>query len=444
MFLAACRGLIGHALPVLVAQLASIGMVVVDTAVLGHVGAVELAAVAIGGGIYVCILFALVGVLQAVTPMVAHRVGAGRDGEVVQVLRQGFWLALLLSVPGMALLIWPDWLLQLAPMESAVEAKVRGYLTVLACGVPASLLYRTFYSFSNALGRARMLMFIGLGGLVVHAFLAWGLALRGWSGTPLGVLGCALANITVSWLTCAAALLTLAWGPLGRRYRPFSGWESPHWPTWRELLRLGVPMGVANFVEISAFTLVALLIAPLGATTVAGHRIIGNIAALCYMLPLALAIATLAAVGQALGARDWRRAHVHLAAGLALAGGASSLIGLVLWHGIDPVVALYTNDAAVRKVAVSLVIYIAVFQFFDAVQTVAGHVLRAYRVTFVPMLVQTLVFWGVGMGGGWWFCFRWSPPMGIGGFWLASVLSLMLAAVLLGGLLWKVAREYEA
>ncbi len=442
MFLTACRGLIAHALPVLVAQLASIGMVVVDTAVLGHVGAIELAAVAIGGGIYVCILFALVGILQAVTPIVAHRVGAGRDAETVRVLRQGFWLALALSVPGIATLIWPDWLLGLSPMEAAVEERVRGYLLVLACGVPASLLYRTFYSFSNALGRARLLMAIGLGGLVVHAFLSWGLALKGWAGAPLGVLGCAVANVSVSWLTCGAAALSLIFGPLGKRYRAFEQWEKPDWVIWRELLQLGLPMGVANFVEISAFTLVALLIAPLGATVLAGHRIIGNIAALCYMLPLAFAIATLAAVGQSLGARDWARAHRFLAAGLLLAGGVSSAMGVVLWFGIEPMVALYTNDASVRKVAVSLVIYIAIFQFFDAVQTVAGHVLRAYRVTFLPMLVQTLVFWGIGMGGGWWLCFG-PRDMGIAGFWLASAASLMMAAILLAGLLWKVAKDFE-
>jgi len=93
MFRAAAQGLIAHAFPILIAQLASIGMMVVDTVVLGHFNSIDLAAVAIGGGIQISVVFALVGVLQAVAPVVAHLHGARRDDEVANVLQQGFWLA---------------------------------------------------------------------------------------------------------------------------------------------------------------------------------------------------------------------------------------------------------------------------------------------------------------------------------------------------------------
>jgi MATE family multidrug resistance protein len=444
MFAAAARGLIAHALPILVAQLSSIGMMLVDTAVLGHYGAVDLAAVAIGSGIQISVVFALVGILQAVAPVVAHLHGAGRDGEVAGVLQQGFWLALLFSVPGMAFLYHPDALLGLSAMDPEVEARVREYLKLLAWGMPASLCYRTFYGFCNALGRPRVLMLIGLATLAVHAFLAWGFALQGWTGEPLGVMGCALSGLVVAWAACLAAGLHLAFGPLGKKYRPFSHWRRPHWGTWRELLRLGLPMGLSNFVEITSFTLIALFIASLGATVVAGHRIVANLAALCYMLPLSLAIATLSAVGQAVGARDWRRAHATIGAGLVLAAGVSTSVAVVLWLAAGPVVGAYTDDPAVRAVAVGLVAYIALYQFFDALQTIAGFALRAYRVTFVPMVAQTFCFWGVGLAGGWWLCYRWSPPLGVAGFWLASVASLVLAAALLGALLWKTLRAVES
>lgn len=441
MFASTVRGLIAHALPVLVAQLASVGMMMVDTVVLGHVGAVDLAAVAIGGGIQVSIVFALVGILQAVAPMVAHRVGAGRDDEAAQVLQQGFWLALALALPGMLFLLYPGKLLALAPMEPAVAARVSEYLGLLAWGLPASLLYRTFYSFSNALGRARMPMLIGLVGLATHALLAWGLGLRGWLGEPLGAIGCALANASVSWLEFLVALVWLNRGPLNHRYRLFARWQRPQWRIWREMLKLGLPIGGMHFVEITAFTMVALLAAPLGAVAVAGHRVIASLAALIYMLPLALAIATLAAVGQAVGARDWRRAEANAHAGLALAAGLSTLLGLLLWGAADTVVGWATDDPAVRKVGVNLVIYIAAYQFFDALQTVAGYALRAYHVTFAPMLVQTVNFWGIGLGLGWWLCYRWSPPLGLDGFWLASVLSLVAAAGLLVAMLRQVMRS---
>lgn len=444
MLPAALRAIAAHALPILIAQLSSIGMMVIDTAVLGHVGAVDLAAVAIGGGIHVSIVFALVGILQAVAPLVAHLHGARRDGEVAGILQQGFLLALLLAVPGMLFLNHPDALLGLADMDAEVEAGTRQYLSLLAWGLPASLCYRTFYAFCNALGRPRALMLIGLGCLGLHAVLAWGLALQGWAGRPLGAAGCALSNVVVAWSAAGAGALYLAAGPLTARYRPWSGWRRPHWPTWREMLRLGLPMGLSNLVEITAFTLISLFVASLGATVVAGHRIVANLSALCYMLPLSLAIATLSAVGQAVGARDWRRAHAAIAAGMLLAASLSVVVGTLLWLAAAPLVAMYTDDPAVRAVAAGLVAYIAVYQFFDALQTVAGHALRAYRITFAPMLVQTACFWGIGLGGGWWLCYRWQPPLGVAGFWLAAVVSLVMAAALLGPMLWRVVRTLES
>ncbi len=444
MFRAAARGLIAHAFPILIAQLASIGMMVVDTAVLGHVSSVDLAAVAIGGGIQISVVFALVGVLQAVAPVVAHLHGAGRDDEVANVLQQGFWLSVLLAVPGVLFLTFPGGVLGLSTMDAAVEAKVRQYLGLLAWSLPASLFYRTFYAFCNALGKPRVLMSIGLAALGLHAVLAWGLALQGWSGEPLGVAGCALSNVIIAWLACAGGALYLVLGPLGRRYRPLTNWRRPHWPTWRELLRLGVPMGLSNLVEITAFTLISLFVASLGATVVAGHRVVANLSALTYMLPLSLAIATMAALGRAVGSRDQAMARATVRAGLWLAAGSSSLVGLLLWLGAAPIVAAYTDDPAVRQVAVGLVGYVAIYQFFDALQTVAGHCLRAYRVTFVPMLVQTFCFWGVGLLGGAWLCYRWTTPLGVAGFWLAAVLSLIFAAALLLPLLRKAMAASES
>lgn len=437
------RALAAHALPILIAQLASIGMMVVDTAILGHVSSADLAAVAIGGGIHVSLVFGLVGIVQAVAPVVAHLHGARRQDEVAGVLQQGFWLALFLAVPGILFLRAPDFALAPFAMDAEVGAKVRDYLAWLAWSLPAALLYRTFYAFCNALGRPRVLMGIGLAALALHGLLAWGLALVGWTGEALGVAGCAISNVAVGWLACLGGAAWLHCGELGRRYRPFSAWQAPRWKTWRELLRIGLPMGFSNLVEITAFTLVSLFVAGLGATVVAGHRIVANLSALTYMLPLSLAIACMAAVGQALGARDFSGVRALVRAGMAMAAIGSLVVGLLLWLAAFPLVAAYTDDAAVRAVALGLIGYVAIYQFFDALQTIAGHVLRAYRVTFVPMLIQTFCFWGVALGGGAWLCYRAPTPLGVAGFWLAAVLSLTTAAALLLPLLRRVMRWAE-
>ncbi|MCL2830422.1 MAG: MATE family efflux transporter [Betaproteobacteria bacterium] len=422
--------------PILVAQIAAIGMMIVDTVVLGHYATKDLAAVAVGSGVYVAILFALVGILQAVAPIVAHLVGAKEDHRVAGALQQSFWLALALCVPGVLLLIHPDPILALASIEPEVEEKLRAYLWILAWGMPAALFYRVFYYFCSALGRPRPLMVISFVGTFIHALLAWTLA-HGAPGLPwgaLGALGCAVSNVVVNFfeLGCAALFLARSFA----RYRPFSDWQAPRLAAQREMLRLGLPMGLSAFVEITSFTLIALFLTPLGATVVAGHRVVANIAAVCYMLPLALALATLAEVGQAAGAREWHRSRVVVAAGMTLAAVLSTLLGVLLWFSGQSLAALGSDDPAVRAVALGLIGYVAVYQFFDSAQTVAAHALRGYKITFLPMLAHIVCFWGIGLGGGWWLCFAATPPMGVAGFWIGIVVSLVAAALFICGILW--------
>jgi multidrug resistance protein, MATE family len=118
-----------------------------------------------------------------------------------------------------------------------------------------------------------------------------------------------------------------------------------------------------------------------------------------------------------------------------------------MWLASDTILAAYTSDPAVRSLAGSLVIYICLYQFFDAIQTIAAHALRGYKITFGPMLVHTLCFWGIGLGGGYWLAFYGLgavlPPQGVAGFWQASVLSNIAAALLFGGYLHIVSRNAQ-
>ncbi len=438
------RLILAHATPMLLAQLSSMGMMIIDTILLGHHGAEDLAAVAVGSGLYIAIVFALIGILQAVTPIVAQLHGAGRQGEIAASLQQSLWLALLLAIPGILLLVYPDALLSLSTIDANVEVKTRSYLQALACGLPALLFYRTFHAFCNALSRPRPLLWISLGNTVLHGLLAWLLVTGHWGGKALGALGCGVSNAIVAWFSIVCALIYMHTSAALRAYRLFAGWQRPQYRPLRELLRLGLPMGASNLIEISSFTLMALFVAPLGATMLAGHRIVATLAATCYMLPLALGIATLAQVAQAVGGSDSPRAQHSIIAGMLLASGSSALIGVLLWSIGQPLVAIYTDDAAIQAVALSLLAYVAIYQIFDAIQTIAAHALRGYRITFAPMLVHLFCFWGVGLYGGWWLAFHASEPWGVTGFWLASQVSLILAALLLGGLLWKIVHSAHA
>ncbi|WP_298598973.1 MATE family efflux transporter [Zoogloea sp.] len=437
------RRIVELAWPVLIAQLSSMTQMVSDTVLAGRYGTEDLAAVAVASGIYISVVMLMVGILQAVAPTVAHHVGAGRRDEIGPSVQQGFWLALGLALPAVLFLRQPDWLMQLSHMSPGVESRARDYLGTIAWGLPAALLYRTFYAFTNALGRTRVLMFISLAATAVHIPLSWALINGHLGMAAMGGAGCAVSSACIAWLSLAAALVHVLREPAYAPYRLFSRWQPPRARAIGELLRLGLPMGFSSFVEITAFTLIALLVAGLGADVVAGHRIVGNLSALIYMLPLAIAIATLVLVGRAVGARDGHGARRAAKVGIGLATGLSTLVSLAVWLFREPILAAYTADPAVLGLAVSLVVYICLYQFFDAIQTVAAHALRGYKITFGPMLVHTFCFWGIGLAGGYGLAFHGLgalPPQGVAGFWQAAVASNVVASVLFAAYLQVVSR----
>jgi MATE family multidrug resistance protein len=349
----------------------------------------------------------------------------------------------MLALPGVAVLLAPAPLLALAQVPADVAALAGDYLAATAAGLPALLFYRAFYAFNNAVGRPRALMAISAIVTSVHLPLAWALT-NGAAGLPEpGGAGCGVSTAIINWLALGCGLAYLARNPAYRQYRIFKGWKPPHPGELGKLLRLGGPMGLSTFIDISSFTLIAILVARLGVETVAGHRVIANFTGVIYMPPLALSIATMVLVGQAVGANDPARARLTARLGMGLAGGLAVLLGILLLLR-EPLVTLSTTDPAVQAVALGLVLYLCFYQGFDGLQTVAAHALRGYKVTLLPMLLHTFCFWGIGLSGGYWLSFHapWrAGAPSVAGFWEGCVLATLAATLLFGALLRRVARE---
>ncbi|MCL2589479.1 MAG: MATE family efflux transporter [Betaproteobacteria bacterium] len=430
-----------NAWPVLVAQLVSIGMMVADTVIVGHYSTQHLAAVAVGSGLYATLTLSLGGVLQSIVPIVGQHYGAGERERIGSDMRQGLWLAALLTLLGTALLINPRWLLAPAQLEPDVENIAASYMRLLILSLPAVLGYRAFYATATALGQPRPLMFIAFLETLGHIVLAWCLVGGHFYFPALGAVGAGLSQAIVSWASLGLCFWLLKYSPRFAYFQIFAHRETPRWQAQKELLRLGIPTGFSFFVEVSAFTLMAIFIARLGAETVSGHRIAATLSAFVYMLPLSLATATAAQVAQSVGARNEALARGYAFAGLRIACTFSVvLIAVLLWLR-TPIAWLATKDPKVAEVAIGLAFYITLYQFFDAIQTVACFALRAFKISFVPLLIHLCCFWGLGLGFGYWLAFHAPAPQGASGFWQAAVASTVTAAFLFGGLLWWVTRQ---
>jgi MATE family multidrug resistance protein len=430
--------------PIWVAQIAIMANGVIDTMMAGRYGTLDLAAVGIGASVYVTLFVTLMAVLFAITPTVAQLQGAGRHAEIGEEVRQSAWLALGLAAVSVAALSHPGPLLELSALAPDVEVKTRAYLDAIAWGVPAALLLRVFQGFSTAISRPRVVMALNLGALALKIPFNWAF-MYGKFGLPeLGGAGCAAATSTIAWLTCAAAW---TWCRIERdyaRYQVFARWSWPRLRAQWQLVSLGVPIGATFFVDVTAFTFMALFIARFGALYSGAHQIAANVAALAFMLPLAIGSAAAVLIGQALGAGVPQRARTTGLTALVLGLACGLAVGTVIFLGAGPIVSLYTSDAAVRELAATLLAFVGVYHVFDAAQAVVVGALRGYRHAFVPMLIFGVALWGVGLGGGYAIGIAGigvAAPLAASGFWLAGVAGMALAASLVTAYFLRVSRS---
>lgn len=425
--------------PILVGQLAVIANGVIDTAMTSRFSATDLAALALGASIYISVFVGLNGVLQALAPVTGQLFGAKRFDAIGFEIKQGTWLALFLSCIGCLVLLFPQPLLSLAHASPELTAKATLYLRILALALPATLGFRIYGALNTAIARPKMLMVIQLIALLLKVPLNALFIFGGWGLPAFGGPGCAIATAAIAWLSLLVAWTILRTVPFYRTFGLFgTGFVAPHWNTQRALLKLGIPMGLSYLIEVTAFTFMALFIARLGDTAVAGHQITANFATVLYMLPLSIASAAGTLVAQAIGARNMEAARRIGHAGIGLAAALSTAIGGAVWLARDAIVHAYTPNEIIAGAALPLFLFIAFYQLFDAVQVTTAFVLRAYKVAIVPTLMYALALWGIGLGGGYVLGlnpFGWSPvaTRGAAGFWLTNSASIALVAA---GLLW--------
>ena len=345
--------------PVLIAQLAVMAYAVIDTMMAGRFATDDLAAVGIGASIYFSVFVALMGVLLAVSPTVAQLLGAGRYGEIGEQVRQAMWLTLALAIISILLFRYPEPLLVISRAPPVVADKVRAYLAIAAWGAPAGLAFRLFASYTTAVSLPRVMMALNLLGLALKVPLTWVFTFGHLGAPAMGAAGCALSTTLVNWIICILAWLWCGLSPAYRSHGVFSRWSWPRWDDQWRLTALGVPIGMTFLVDVTAFTFMALFIARLGAVNSAAHQIAANVAAVMYMLPLAMGNAVGVLAGQAIGARRFALARSTGVTGIVLALVLAVLSGTTLMLGASAVAASYTSDASVQAVAATLLVLVA-------------------------------------------------------------------------------------
>jgi len=433
------KQLVSLATPVLLASIAQTGMGFVDTVMAGSVSATDMAAVAVAASIWFPTIMFGAGLLMALVPVVAQLNGAGKKSQIPFQIYQGFWLSLLITLPILLVLFQTQLIVQWMDIDPLMAEKTIGYMQAIMWSVPAFLLYQTLRSFSDGMSVTKPAMIIGFIGLAANIPLNW-IFVYGKLGAPeLGGVGCGVATAIVFWIMFIAMFIYILVSSKLKPVKLFAQHHKLKWQSQVRLIKLGLPIALALFFEITLFAVVALLVAPLGSIVVAAHQVAINFSSLVFMFPLSIGIATSIRVGHKLGEENTESAKVTCQVAIMLGLLCALFTALVTIIFRESITALYTSDPAVSAIAIQLLFIAAIYQITDSIQVVGGGALRGYKDMKAIFLCTFIAYWILGLPSG---IILGSTDyivdkMGVYGYWVGFIIGLTSSAIMMSSrLLW--------
>jgi MATE family multidrug resistance protein len=428
------RALLALGWPLVAAQLAQNALFTTDVIMMGWLGPQYLAAGSLGAAYFNIFLLSGIGVVSAVAPIVAQALGAHDFRSVRRTVRQGLWAVILLSGLIMPIIWVATPILAALGQDPATLVLTDGFMHAAVWLIPPALAGIVLRSFLAALGATRAILVITLGGVVVNAFCDWALMFGNLGLPRLELVGSGLSTTIVN---IVMFLLMLGYVLRHRRYRRFhilARFWKPDWLHFRQIFRIGVPIGFTVMAEIGLFSAAAVLMGWLGTDELAAHAVALQCAAMSFMVPLGLSQATTVRVGLAYGAGS--REGVRLAGwgslGMTVCFMACTCaLYLLLPHQI---VGLFLDPAAPQNqgalgLAATYLMIAGLFQLADGTQVVAGAALRGLSDTRVPMLLALAGYWlcGLPIAYACGFLLGWRGV----GVWLGLAAGLLIVAVVL-------------
>lgn len=432
------RAMLQLSWPMVLTNLGQTAMTATDVLMMGRLGPDSLAAGSLGANLYFLPMIFGLGLMIATSPMIATQLGRMRHSvrDVRRTVRQGLWIAILLSVPTWMFLWHTEEILIVMRQEPHLAALAGSYVKTLMWAVLPFYGYIVLRTFISALERPFWALVIVFAAVAFNVLANWCL-MYGKLGFPaLGLPGSGMATSLSSLLTFLGMVLVVTCERRFRRYHLFGRFWRADWPRFRSLLRLGLPIAALLTFEVSIFNAASFLMGLISADSIAAYAITTQLVSLAFMVPLGLGQAVTVRVGLHHGAGDpagvSRAGWTAYAIGVGFMGLTALAMILMPYTLISAFIDLDApENAGIVPLAVGFLAFAGLFQLFDGGQAVAGGMLRGLHDTTIPMLFALVGYWGVGLPLGILLAF----PGGLegNGIWIGLSAGLAVVAMLLLG-----------
>jgi MATE family multidrug resistance protein len=416
--------------PILVTQVAIYLISFFDILMSSRYGTADLAGVSIGSSIWMPIYTGLSGILLAITPIVSQLVGAKKEYAAKKAVQQGLYVALVLSaIIFILLFVGLDWILGNMQLEEVVHNIAKSYIQAMGVGLIPLFLFFVLRCFIDALGQTRVTMIITLLATPINILLNY-IFIFGKFGAPeLGGVGAGVATAITYWLIFFITVWIVAKRVPFEHFHIFREWPKLEWLSWKEILVIGVPIGISLFAETSIFSAVTMMMSSFSTEIIAAHQIAINFTSLLYMVPLSISMGVTILVGFEIGAGRLRDAKIYsyLCVGTAIV--FSFFSACILYLLREQIATMYSTDQLVLKYAQQFLVFAAIFQLSDSIQAPVQGALRGYKDVTITFIMAIISYWIIGLPTG--YLLANYTNFGPVGYWLGLVAGLSAGAITL-------------
>lgn len=371
------------------------------------------------------------GTVAIVNALVSQSFGQRDYRNCGRYLWQGVWFAVAYGVLMLPLLPVARYPFAFFGHEPRLVELQASYLQITVGWSIFRLLGAAFSQFLLAINRPNLVLVAALAGVSVNIFFNWLLIFGNWGFPRLGLAGAAWGtNLAVLVETGLLVVFTCA----GRIRETFNALDwSLRKPEMRTFLRIGLPSGFQLVADVLAWSLFGVwVMALLDTPTMAAHNFMMRYMVVSFMPAFGLATAVTALVGRyiGMGRHDIAEQRAHL--GFKVCAAYMLTCGLLFFVGRYWLIGLLAEDPEIRRIGAMLLIFAAVYQFFDAVYIIYVGALRGAGDTFVPALMTAVLCWGITVGGGL-LVAKWFPHWGAAGPWtVATCYGIVLGVFMYG------------
>lgn len=417
-------------LPILVTQIALYLVTFFDVLFSSKYGTSDLAGVSIGSSVWMPIYVGISGILLSITPIVAQAVGSKKSKEATFSVQQGIMIAIILALVVFAfLLAFMKPILAFMPLEPHVQKVAHGYLLAMSFGLVPLFVYTVLRCFIDALGQTRMSMFITLIATPINVLFCYVFIFGNWGAPALGGVGAGIASAITYWIICFIAIFITFKAQPFSTFELFKNFTKPVWSKWKEILKIGLPIGFTLFAETSIFAVVTLIMSKYSTAVIGAHQIAMNFANLAYMIPLSVSMGATILIGYEIGAKRSKDARQYTKMAITLAVGICTITLAVLIGFRQQIANIYSDDSQVVSLAVVFLIYAAFFQLSDAIQAPIQGVLRGYKDVTTASIMAFISYWIIALPLG--YILADVLDFGPKGYWFGLITGLAIGAITL-------------